>query len=84
MILPNFDLLCIYSKAMYILFSYTEIHSLATAYYILVLTSGRIVPGVDDAAPKKEAFVRIGICFKRFRIGTLTKAVICTCSLSLR
>lgn len=54
MILPNFDLPCIYSKAMYILFSYTEILSLATAYYILVLTSGRIVPGVDDAAPKKK------------------------------
>lgn len=54
MLLPNFDLLFIYSKAMYILFSYTEIHSLATAYYILVLTTGRIVPGVDDAAPRKK------------------------------
>lgn len=54
MLLPNFDPLCMYSKAMYVLFSYTEIHSLATAYYILVLTSGKIVPGVDDAGPRKN------------------------------
>lgn len=54
MLLPNFDPLCMYSKAMQVLFSYTEIHSLATAYYILVLTSGKIVPGVDDAGPRNN------------------------------
>lgn len=54
MLLLDFDPLCVYSKAMYVLFSYTEIYSLATAYYILVLTSGRIVPGVKDAAPRKK------------------------------
>lgn len=53
-LLPNFDPLCMYSKATDVLFSYTEIHSLATANYILVLTSGRIVPGVDDAALRRK------------------------------
>lgn len=69
MLLPNFDPLCMYSEATDVLFSYTEIHPLATAYYILVLTSGRIVPRLDDAAPRKKLLCELDFVQSIFGLG---------------
>jgi len=54
MLLPNFYPLCMCPKATYVFHFLSRNQLLATAYYLLVLTLGGIIPGRGDTALRKK------------------------------